>query len=116
LGEERSVEIRQSREHGGRSSATPLRSLTQRVHARWQTAHVRPLCCRIPPFAEKVLKNCIDTENRNLVSRAPGSKQAKDFYPVGSLSVRALVTTKTNETGRERTHKNPCIHSINLKR
>src|ERR1700747_1417793 len=83
---------------------------------RWQTAQVRLLWWRIPPSAKKVLKNCIDTENRNLVSRAPGSKQAKDFYPVGSLSVRALVTTKTNETGRERTHKNPCIHSINLKR
>jgi len=75
-------------------------------------------CCgaEFLPLPKKVLKNCIDTENRNLVSRAPGSKQAKDFYPVGSLSVRALVTTKTNETGRERTHKNPCIHSINSKR
>ena len=33
-------------------------------------------------------------------------KQTKDFYPVGSLSVRTLVTTKTKRnTGRERTQQ-----------
>lgn len=56
-------------------------------------------------LSKKVLKKCIDRENRNLVSRAPGSETDKGFSPVGSLSVRILITTKTNETtGRERTH------------
>jgi hypothetical protein len=31
-------------------------------------------------------------------------KQTKDFYPVGSLSVRILITTKTNETPGEKEH------------
>jgi len=38
-------------------------------------------------------------------------KQKKDFYPVGSLSVRIPVTqkNKTNPTGKEKEHI-PCIH------
>ena len=63
-----------------------------------------PLHLRICACFKKVLKKCIDTENRNLVSRAPGSEQTKDFYPVGSLSARTVVTTKTNETPGEKEH------------
>jgi len=38
-------------------------------------------------------------------------KQTKDFYPVGSLSVRIPLTqkTKTNMTGKEKEHI-PCIY------
>ena len=90
------------RGHGGRSSATPERTFPG-LRAGAGLAELAS------PFAgmrlsKKVLKKCIDIENRNLVSPAPGSEQTKDFYPVGSLSARTLVTTKTNETPGEKEH------------
>jgi hypothetical protein len=57
-----------------------------------------------PLLFQKSFKKCIDTENQNLVSRAPGSETDEGFYPVGSLSVRILITTKTNETPGEKEH------------
>src|SRR5207249_1041319 len=54
----------------------------------------------------------IDTENRNLVSRAPGSKTDEGFYPVGPLSVRNPINTKTNKEPGEKEHTHP-MHSFN---
>ena len=83
------------RDHAGRSSATPERTFPGLRAGGGLAERACP---------KKVLKKCIDTENRNLVSRAPGSEQTKDFCPVGSLSARTLVTTKTNETPGEKEH------------
>ena len=74
-------------DHGGGVPATPEQTFAG-LRARASLAS-SPLHLRVCP-AEKVLKKCIDTGNRNLVSHAPGSKTDKGFYPVGSLSVRSL--------------------------
>ena len=90
------------RDHGG----GVLRRLSEHSpdFARVPGSRSSPLHLRVCACPKKVLKKCIDTENRNLVSPAPGSEQTKDFCPVGSLSARTLVTTKTNETPGEKEH------------
>jgi hypothetical protein len=68
-----------------------------------------------PPSKKKFEKNVL-TPKTEIWYHAPlAPKQTKDFYPVGSLSVRTLIITKTNETPGEKEHNNPCIHSINSK-
>ncbi len=61
--------------------------------------------CLRPHFQKKFKKNVL-TPKAEIWYHAPlAPKQIKGFYPVGSLSVRMLINTKTNEiTGRERTH------------
>jgi hypothetical protein len=63
--------------------------------------------------AKKVFKKCIDTQNQNLVSRAPGSEIDKGFYPVGSLSVRSPITTKKQINNRERKNTQKSMYSLN---
>jgi hypothetical protein len=65
------------------------------------------------PFSEKVFKKCIDIENRNLVSRAPGSETDQRILP-GRFFICQDPDNhkKTNETtGRERTHTS--MYSLN---
>ncbi len=69
-----------------------------------RTRRSLPLHVRVRSSPQKVLKKCIDTGSRNLVSRAPGSKADEGFLPGSSLSVRILITTKTNETPGEKEH------------
>jgi len=61
--------------------------------------------CGYAPAPKKVQKKCIDTENRNLVSRAPGSKADEGFLP-GRFFVCQDPGKHKNKrnTGRERTH------------
>jgi hypothetical protein len=59
-----------------------------------------------PLFKKKFKKNVL-TPKTEIWYHAPlAPKQTKGFYPVGSLSVRIPINTKTNEiTGRERTQQ-----------
>src|SRR4029450_7003089 len=65
------------------------------------------------PFYKKVLKKCIDTQNGNLVSRAPGSETDEGFYPVGSLSVRTPDNHKKQTKHRERKNTQKSMYPLN---
>jgi hypothetical protein len=60
-----------------------------------------------PPLFKKKFKKNVLTPKTEIWYHAPlAPKQTKGFYPVGSLSVRIPINTKTNEiTGRERTQQ-----------
>jgi hypothetical protein len=61
----------------------------------------------LPPLSKKKFKKNVLTPKAGIWYHAPlAPKQIKGFYPVGSLSVRNPINTKTNEiTGRERTQQ-----------
>src|SRR4029450_14099699 len=65
------------------------------------------------PFYKKVLKKCIDTQNGNLVSRAPGSETDEGFYPVGSLSVRTPDNQQKQTKHRERKNTQKSMYPLN---
>src|SRR5437867_7659613 len=93
-------------------SAIPCRCLPSRQDARWP--HSQDGCAT--PLLQKKFKKNVLTPKTEIWYHAPlAPKQTKDFYPVGSLSVRTLIITQTNETPGEKEHNNPCIHSINSK-
>src|SRR5207249_7784321 len=69
--------------------AMPLRLPEQLYQGKQQSAQSISTLKRaaaLPP--EKEFKKSIDTKTRNSVSTWMVPKQTKDFYPVGSLSVR----------------------------